>query len=163
MKNCIKWIYKLPLLISVLCLAMQTANAQSNNIDMPTYIDGTTLENFEVTSDKDVYYYSICVKPGTLKITADLTSEYGGCRVYFTFLNSNYTQLAKDDFEGTQEGNRTVREFTFNKIQKLIIKATFINKTITGKFSFSGALDNACTAYHTQLGKKLGIKEKRTK
>jgi hypothetical protein len=163
MKKLVNKYFIMPLCIGVMCLAVQTATAQSNNIDMPTYIDGATLENFEVTSDKDVYYYSICVKPGTLKIIADLTSEYGGSKVYFSFLNSDFTQLAKNDFEGTQEGNRTVREFKFNKIQKLIIKATFINKTITGKFSFSGALDNACAAYHEELGKKLKVKKKKPK
>lgn len=137
MKTTIK---NLAFTIAVLLFGTQT-NAQSTDIDNPTHITSNTLEGMTNPDEKTAFYYSICVKPGTLKVTADLTSEYGGSMVYFHFLNDGFKEIATNDFKGEEHKNRTVREFRFAKAQRLILKLTFINLTTDSKFTFDGAIN----------------------
>jgi len=126
--------------------------AQSTDIDSPTMLSGNTIEGLSITDEKIALYYNICVKPGTLKVTADLTSEYGGSMVYFHFLNENFKEIAENDFRGEEHKNRSIKEFKFAKAQKLILKLTFINLTTDGKVTFDGAINTSgnCSSHTTE-------------
>lgn len=133
------------------------ATAQSTDIDNPTPITSNTLEGMTNPDDKTAFYYSICVKRGILKVTADLTSEYGGSMVYFIFLNNGMKEIATNDFRGEEHKNRTVKEFRFSKAQKLILKLTFINLTTDSKFTFDGAINTSGDCNTNQLGNPRSV------
>ena len=134
---------KTSLTLICMLLLLNAATAQSTDVDNPTPINGKLIEGLSITNEKDAYYYTICVKPGMLKVTADITSEYGGSMVYFHFLNEKFIEIAEGDFKGEELKNRTIKEFKFAKPQKLILKLTFINLTTNGKFTFDGAINTS--------------------
>lgn len=129
----------LSILVASLLLATQ-AMAQSRDLDNPTYLQSNVIDGISNPNDEAPVYFTFYAGPGTIKVTGDITSGYGGCILTFHFLDDAYNELSSNDFAGEQYKKKTIKDFSFAKNQRIILKISFNGTATLARFILEGAV-----------------------
>lgn len=119
--------------------------AQSTNPDSPTVLKQDSIQWKRKTPSKQdlVYYYTFTAGPGTVEITTDQRSVGITGMQNFTWVltDSKFKELGSEDMYGVTNSERSVKEVTVNKKQKVILKIVVTQDVQEFKMQFDGAVD----------------------